>query len=271
MFYSFIFAIQNYNFMSVYTTEIASDKIASDNPIHQRLLQAYFLAKEYIHGEVLEIGCGEGRGISLLSPEAKNYTALDKIQEVVDELSQQHPEIKFIQSNIPPMSELESNHYDVVISFQVIEHIKKDKDYLQEIYRVLKPGGKAIITTPNIKKTLTRNPWHIREYTAEQLSQLARSVFNKVSMKGVAGNEKVMEYYEMNKKSVRKITRFDVFNFQYLLPAFLLKIPYDLLNRLNRNKLQTTDNELVKSITHNDYLLSENGDDSLDLFCVMEK
>ncbi|MDH5366457.1 MAG: class I SAM-dependent methyltransferase [Cyclobacteriaceae bacterium] len=257
--------------MSVYTTEIASDKIASDNPIHQRLLQAYYLAKEYIHGDVLEIGCGEGRGISLLSPEAKNYTALDKIQEVIDELSKQYPEIKFIQSNIPPMSELESNSYDVVISFQVIEHIKKDKEYLQEIHRVLKPGGKAIITTPNIKKTLSRNPWHIREYTAEQLTKLAKEIFDKVEMKGVAGNKKVMEYYEMNKKSVHKITRFDIFNLQYLLPAFILKVPYDLLNRINRNKLQTTDNELVKSITHTDYELSDNGDESLDLFCVMEK
>lgn len=257
--------------MSVYTTEIASDKITSDNPIHQRLLQAYYLAKNYIHGEVLEIGCGEGRGISLLAPEAISYTAVDKIGKVIDTLSLQHPEIKFIQSNIPPMSELESNSYDVVISFQVIEHIKKDKEYLQEIHRVLKSGGTAIITTPNIKKTLSRNPWHIREYTAEQLSQLAKKVFDKVEMKGVAGNEKVMEYYEMNKQSVRKITRFDIFNLQYKLPAFILKVPYDLLNRMNRNKLQTTDNELVKSITHNDYILSNNGDDSLDLFCVMEK
>lgn len=257
--------------MSIYTTEIASDKITSDNPIHQRLLKAYYLAQPYIKGNVLEIGCGEGRGLDLLAPASDQYTALDKIQEIIDRLQSAYPKIKFIQGNIPPMSMLEDNTYDVVISFQVIEHIKDDKGYLEEIHRILKPGGKAIITTPNVKKTLSRNPWHIREYTAEQLIKLAKSIFPKVTMKGVAGNDKVMEYYEMNKKSVNKIMRFDIFNLQYKLPAGLLKIPYDLLNRMNRNKLQTGNDSLVQQITHEDYLLNDNGDESLDLFCVMEK
>lgn len=257
--------------MSVYTTEIASDKITSDNPIHQRLLKAYYLAQPYIKGNVLEIGCGEGRGLSLLAPGSDQYTALDKIQEIIDRLQLAHPEIKFIQGNIPPISMLEDNTYDVVISFQVIEHIKDDKGYLEEIHRVLKPGGKTIITTPNIKKTLSRNPWHIREYTAAQLTTLAKSIFPSVTMKGVAGNEKVMEYYEVNKKSVNKIMRFDIFNLQYKLPAVLLKIPYDLLNRMNRNKLQTDNGSLVQQITHENYLLHNNADESLDLFCVMEK
>lgn len=257
--------------MGVYTTEIASDKISSDNPIHQRLLQAYYLAKEYVTGDVLEIGCGEGRGLDLLAPLSQSYTALDKIQAVIDQLQEHYPNINFIQANIPPLADLIDNSYDVVVSFQVIEHINKDKEYLKEINRVLRPGGKAIITTPNIKKTLSRNPWHIREYTAEQLEKLAKTIFSKVEMKGVAGNDKVMEYYEMNKKSVRKITRFDILNLQYRLPAFMLKVPYDLLNRMNRNKLQTTDDELVKSITNEDYLLSDDADSSLDLFCVMTK
>ena len=47
--------------MALYTTEIASDKITSDNPIHQRLLKAYYIAKEYVKGDLLEIGCGEGK------------------------------------------------------------------------------------------------------------------------------------------------------------------------------------------------------------------
>ena len=257
--------------MSVYTTEIASDKITSDNPIHQRLLQAYYLAKDYIQGDVLEIGCGEGRGLALLAPNATSYTALDKIGEVIERLGKQYPNVKFIQTNIPPLKDLKDNSFDVVISFQVIEHIKKDRVYLKEIHRVLKPGGKAIITTPNIKKTLSRNPWHIREYTADQLKNLASQFFDHVEMKGVAGNEKVMEYYEMNKKSVQKITRYDILNFQYLLPRFALKIPYEILNRMNRNKLQTTDNELVKSIKNTDYVLSDDADNSLDLFCIMTK
>ena len=257
--------------MSVYTTEIASDKIASDNPIHQRLLKAYYLAKEYVQGDLLEIGCGEGRGIGLLQQQCKSYTAIDKIQSVVESLTEKYPNVAFIQDNIPPLNKIESNSYDYVISFQVIEHIRNDKLFLEEIHRVLRPGGKALLTTPNIKKTLTRNPWHIREYTADQLTALAKSVFNKVDMMGVGGNDKVMAYYEMNKKSVQKITRFDIFNLQYRLPAAVLRVPYDLLNRMNRNKLKNSNDSLVNEIHHSDYLLTKNADEALDLFLILEK
>lgn len=257
--------------MGIYTTEIASDKIASDNPIHQRLLKAYYLAEEYVQGDLLEIGCGEGRGIALLKDKCQSYTAIDKIEGVLEALRKKYADVTFIQDNIPPLHKVKDNQFDVVISFQVIEHIKNDRLFLEEIHRVLKPGGKALLTTPNIKKTLTRNPWHIREYTATQLTQLAKEVFPKVDMNGVTGNEKVMEYYEMNKKSVQKITRFDIFNLQYLLPAPLLRIPYDLLNRLNRNKLKDGNNNLVDDIHHTDYLLTDNADEALDLFCILEK
>ena len=157
--------------MSTFTTEIASDKIVSDNPIHQRLLKAYIEAKAFIKGQVLEPGCGEGRGIDLLSPLADKYTALDKISSVIKSLKQKFDAVDFHHMFFPPFTDLQSDSFDVVVSFQVIEHIKKDRFFLEEIYRVLRPGGKAIISTPNIKMTLTRNPWHEREYTSQELKE----------------------------------------------------------------------------------------------------
>lgn len=257
--------------MATYTTEIASDQLVSDNPIHQRLLQAYYLAKPYIKGDLLELGCGEGRGVELLAPLADSYLALDKIDEVIEKLQKKYPDVSFRQAVFPPFKTLADNSFDTIVSFQVIEHIKDDKAFLSEIHRVLKPGGRAILTTPNIKMTLTRNPWHVREYTAQELTELASKYFDKVEMKGVAGNDKVMAYYEENKKSVAKITRFDIFNLQYRLPAPLLRIPYDLLNRLNRNKLNQGNNELVSQIAHGDYVLVEKGEEALDLFLVLQK
>lgn len=257
--------------MATYTTEIASDKIISDNPIHQRLLKAYYVAQPYISGQLLEVGCGEGRGIELLSPLCEQYMAIDKITDVIERLSQSYKNVTFRQAIVPPFEGIASNTFDVVVSFQVIEHIKDDVHFLKEIFRVLKPGGKALITTPNIKKTLTRNPWHIREYEASELTKLASSIFSKVESKGITGNEKTMQYYEMNKRSVEKITRFDIFNLQYRLPASILRIPYDILNRINRNSLKKSDNKLVLDITHEDYLISDDPDNSLDLFYVLHK
>ncbi len=257
--------------MSVYTTEIASDKITSDNPLHQRLLKAYYLAQPYVKGDLLEVGCGEGRGVELLAPMCNSYVAIDKIGEVINKLQEKHPKVRFIHTSVPPFKVLKENTFDIVVSFQVIEHIKQDRYFLEEIYRVLKPGGMSLVTTPNKIKSLTRNPWHIREYTAEELSNLAGSIFDEVEMKGVTGSSRVWEYYEENKKAVKKITRFDLFNLQYRLPAALLRLPYDLLNRLNRNNLEKSDNRLVACIKLDDYLLSEDPATSLDLFGILRK
>lgn len=260
-----------FSMASVYTTEITSESIPSDNPIHQRLLRPYVLAPEYVKGDLLEVGCGEGRGIDWLLPAVSSYTAIDKIAPVIDKLQQKYPQSKFISGNIPPLSAFADNSFDSVVSFQVIEHIQNDKLFLKEIHRVLKPGGIALITTPNRPYSLSRNPWHIREYTAQELTDLARNFFSTVTMKGITGNEKVMEYYQRNKKSVDRLMRWDILKLQYRLPASLLKIPYEFMNRLNRDKLKGSDDHLVMSITQQDYLLTEDASHSLDLFLIVQK
>ncbi|GGF17995.1 class I SAM-dependent methyltransferase [Echinicola rosea] len=257
--------------MATYTTEIASDKLVSDNPIHQRLLKAYIAAKPLVSGELLEIGCGEGRGVEVLSDLVQSYHGLDKIGKVINELQRKFPKAKFEQAVIPPLATVPADHYDTVVSFQVIEHIQDDKLFLQEIYRVLKPGGKAIISTPNIRHTLSRNPWHIREYTGTELIHLCEQVFDKVVAKGIGGNDKVWSYHEANRKSVNKIMRFDIFDLQHRLPASILRMPYELLNRMNRNKLHKQGGDAVTGITHEDYMVVDHPDKGLDLFYVLEK
>lgn len=256
--------------MSVYTTEITSDKIPSDNPIHQRLLKAYHVAIPYISGALLELGCGEGRGVDLLAPKATSYLGLDKLEEVVTELKDKFPKYEFKSTVFPPI-DLEDNSFDTIVTFQVIEHIQNDELYLKEIHRILKPGGTALISTPNIKMTLSRNPWHTREYTGDQLKGLAAKYFAHVEMKGIAGSDRLLEYHEQNRASVNKIMKYDILNLQYRLPAAFLRVPYDYLNRRNRNKLQGQDNDLVSSIGQEDFYLNEQSETNLDLFLIVKK
>jgi|SRR5690606_739947 len=257
--------------MTTYTTEIASDKLISDNPIHQRLLKAYIAALPYVEGDLLEVGSGEGRGVHLLLEKAKSFHGVDKIQEAIEQSRKDFPTASFEQAVIPPFRTIPPEKYDTVVSFQVIEHIKNDRLFLQEIYRVLKPGGKAVITTPNIRHTLSRNPWHVREYTAAQLKQLCENIFDRVEPKGIGGNAGVWAYHEANRRSVQKIMRFDFLNLQYRLPASLLRIPYEILNRINRQKLHKEGGKSVEKISHKDYLLVDDPDQGLDLFYVLEK
>ena len=89
--------------------------------------------------------------------------------------------------------------FDCVISFQVIEHIRRDEEFVREVSRVLRKGGVFVVSTPNAPMSLTRNPWHVREYTATQLTRLLRGSFSEVECRGVFGNDRVMEYYAANK------------------------------------------------------------------------
>ncbi|CAN5564695.1 class I SAM-dependent methyltransferase [soil metagenome] len=254
----------------IYTTEITSDQIASDNPLHQRLLKPYVVSNQWIKGDLLEIGCGEGRGIDWLLPSITSYSAIDKIESAVTGLRSKYPSGKFVSGHLPPLP-YDDSSFDSIVSFQVIEHIEDDSLYLKEISRVLRPGGIALITTPNRLQSLSRNPWHVREYTAPELTQLAKQYFPVVEMKGVSGNEKVITYHERNRASVNKIMRWDIFDLQHRLPAAILRIPYDLLNRANRNKLQTGSDDLVSGISSADYLITDSASDALDLFLIVGK
>lgn len=254
----------------IYTTEITSDQLTSDNPLHQRLLKPYVIAKEWIQGDLLEVGCGEGRGIDMLLPYIASYSAIDKIDTAVARLKEKYPSGTFISGHLPPLP-FQDASFDSLVSFQVIEHIEDDTLFLKEIHRVLRPNGIGLITTPNRLMSLSRNPWHVREYTGEELTGLAKTIFQHVDVKGVAGNEKIMQYHERNRKSVHKIMKWDIFDLQHRLPASLLKIPYDWLNRQNRGKLQLGADELVRSISYEDYRIADLRRDSLDLFLIVRK
>lgn len=254
----------------IYTTEITSDEITSDRPLHQRLLKPYVVAHQWVKGSLLEVGCGEGRGIEWLVPHITTYAAIDKIASAIEKLKQRFPQGNFVSGNLPPLP-YKDGTFDSVVSFQVIEHIDDDHAFLAEIHRVLKPGGVALITTPNRLQSLSRNPWHVREYTVKELKALAQSVFRHVEMKTVGGNEKVMAYHERNRASVNKIMRWDILDLQHRLPASWLRVPYDLLNRRNRKGLESVNDELVASITHDDYLIGGEDDGALDLFLIAVK
>ena len=253
------------------TAERSSHLDPSENVIYQRHLIAYKEAAKIISGTVLELGSGEGYGINELAPYADRYIALDKYTTHIPSDLAKENNISFIKAEIPPLLDIDDNSIDFVVTFQVIEHIYEDVEFLSEIYRVLKPGGKVILTTPNILMSLTRNPWHIREYTPKQMEDVIKNSFDKYELRGVFGNSFVMSYYNKNKESVDRITRFDILNLQYWLPRWLLQIPYDILNRFNRHSLQDENEDIVNSIKHTDYSISDSSNKCLDHFCVATK
>ena len=249
------------------TAERSSGLDPSEQVIYNRCLYAYKAASERVNGKIIELGSGEGYGIQLLAPLAQNYLAVDKFDTDISG----HANVEFRKQLLPSLSGIADNSFDFAVTFQVIEHIQNDKAFVAEIYRVLKPGGVLLLTTPNRPMSLTRNPWHLREYTAAELAAVVAENFGKVEVKGVFGSPAVMEYHERNKVSVKRITRFDVLNLQYRLPRQLLQIPYDIMNRLNRRKLLEGSTETVNKISLADFFLKDNTEDCFDLFVIATK
>ena len=252
--------------MVVKTAERVSRDV-TDNYVFQRSRLAYVEAAKRVRGRVLEIGTGTGYGVDIIAPHAERYVTLDKSRS--EELGRMPSNVEFCQCAVPPLP-FEDESFDYVVSFQVIEHIKCDREFVREVYRVLKPGGEFIVSTPNRPMSLTRNPWHVREYNAEQFKELL-SVFPSVEALGVGGNERVWAYYEKNRESVNRIMRFDVLKMQWWLPRFVLQLPYDVLNRLNRRKLYSDNSQLTDAITMQDYHLQYVDNECFDLFYIATK
>ena len=75
----------------------------------------------------------------------------------------------------------------------------------------------------------------------------------------------------VDRRSVRRITRFDVLDLQHRLPRRLLQLPYDLLNRLNRRRLLRQNTDLTTSIRMDDYRIGPVGVNCFDLFYIATK
>ena len=241
----------------------------SDNYVFQRSVLAYHHAAGLVEGDVLEIGTGTGYGVEVVAPKATRYISVDK---QLPPSIMQLENVEYYDMEVPPIG-FENGSFDAVVSFQVIEHIEEDIDFVREVARVLRPGGKFVVSTPNAPMSLTRNPWHVREYNADELRNLLECHFSKVEAYGVVGNEKVMEYYRKNRQSVRKITRFDLLDLQHRLPRKLLQIPYDVLNRINRKSLHKKNTSLTESIVMEDYSIVpyKAGLECFDLYFVATK
>ena len=128
----------------MHTAERVSARDASDNYVFQRSILAYHEAASIVSGNVLEIGTGMGYGIEVVAPAAARFITVDKSVPVLPTPLPDNAE--FRRMSVPPI-DFPDGSFDCVISFQVIEHIRRDEEFVREVSRVLRKGSVRSLDT----------------------------------------------------------------------------------------------------------------------------
>ncbi len=105
--------------------------------------------------KLLDLGCGNARFYRQVSELALMYQGCDISRGLVEQAHKYHPELplEVCDARCTPYAD---NSFDIVVSFAVVHHFpgkSAQEDFFKEIYRVLAPGGTAVVTTWNIWKT----------------------------------------------------------------------------------------------------------------------
>ncbi|WP_428341709.1 class I SAM-dependent methyltransferase [Mycobacterium sp.] len=134
------------------------------------------LAQRCVGRDVLEAGCGEGYGADLIADVARQVTAVDYDEATVAHVREHYPRVRVIQGNLAELPQPDQS-CDVVVNFQVIEHLWDQPQFVRECARVLRPSGVLMMSTPNRitfspGRDTPINPFHTRELNAQELTEL---------------------------------------------------------------------------------------------------
>ncbi len=127
---------------------------------------------------VLDVACGNGYGSSLIAQQAARVIGVDISEQAIKKAREDYKEKIEFRLGSATQIPVDDNSADVLVSIATIEHIPDDERFVEEVLRVLKPGGKCIIYTPqNRYGRIPTWPWHEREYSIEQLKDLFHDYF----------------------------------------------------------------------------------------------
>lgn len=216
-----------------------------------RHLSAYRFSKDYILGRsVLDIGCGEGYGSFYLASVAESVKALDYDNAVIDYAKDKYQKdnLRFYTMDVNNLSSL-NDRFDVVTSFQVIEHIRDPDGFLKNIKNLLKENGVFICSTPNKRdaspcRDTPLNKFHVKEYLCDEFKELLGRSFRAVDLFGLRRGRRLNLY--------RRLKKIGILNF---LPSPINPV-----------------NKFYGQISCNEFVITKHGlDTALDFIAISKK
>lgn len=148
----------------------------------------YLLALGFCQGrDVLDVATGEGYGAAMLAQRARAVCACDVAAEAIARagVTFRRPNLRFVvgEAGALPMPDAS---VDVVTCFEALEHFAEQARFLDEVRRVLRPGGVLLVSTPDreiySQPGAAPNPYHVRELTRQEFRDLLGGRFAHVAL-----------------------------------------------------------------------------------------
>jgi 2-polyprenyl-3-methyl-5-hydroxy-6-metoxy-1,4-benzoquinol methylase len=153
--------------------------------IYTEHLARYMFAAQFAAGKtVLDFGSGEGYGVSILAHHgAASVSGID-----ISPVAVEHARKKYLLQSIDFVcadclrAPFTDKYFDLITSFEVIEHLTDHAGYIGEVCRLLKEDGTLIISTPNITNSDGSNCFHLKELGLNEFIFLLRTTFKNVKI-----------------------------------------------------------------------------------------
>lgn len=153
---------------------------------------AYQFAGDFVAGkEVLDIGCGEGYGSAFLAGSAKRVMGIDYNPDVIDYARNKYRKdnLEFMVLDVANLGSL-GRKFDIICSFQNIEHIRDTDNLLKNVANLLNEGGSFICSTCNRNdaspgSVAPFNKFHVKEYLIDEFKGMLQRHFGHVEISGL--------------------------------------------------------------------------------------
>ncbi len=249
------------------------ERLHEDDPLfgvdllrHRAAYREAIRQAERLHAQrVLELGSGTGYGAAELAAATLDVLGVDRVAPLARARAS---EARFLRGDLDALP-LMAGRFDLVLSFQVVEHLADPSAWLDALAGSLNESGAALVSTPNATFSDGENPFHLHEYEAEELNALLRSRFEEVEMLGVSARGQALAYHEARLARIRSIVRIDPLRLRRHLPLAILAPIFAGLARLVRRRVGAE--QTTPQIDLDDFPIEPAHPRSLDLFAICRR